>query len=158
MTLLEVCEWLGNSAVGTGMRNSKWGFALVEMVHLVALALLGGTLFASVLQVFGVILRGTPPGAIARDLGRARLASLTAMIVSGILLFADGPLRYYGNAAFRLKLLLIAGALLTARLSHLLGSRSSRLASAPMAMKAATLLSLALWLGAGIAGRVIGVL
>jgi hypothetical protein len=122
------------------------------------LALLGGTLFASGLQVFGVILKGTPPGAIARDLGRAQLASLTAMIVSGILLFADGPLRYYGNVAFRLKLLLIVGALLTTLSGHWVRAQSSRLASAPMVVKAATLLSLVLWLGAGIAGRIIGVL
>ena len=80
------------------------------------------------------------------------------MMVSGILLFSDGPLRYYGNAAFRLKLLLIVCAVLTGLLSHLGGARSMRLRSAPAVMKAATLLSLTLWLGAGIAGRVIGIL
>ncbi len=158
MTLLGACEWLGNSAVGTMMRNSRWGFALVEMVHLLALALLGGTLFASALQAFGIILKGSPPGAIARDLGWAQLGSLTAMILSGILLFSDGPLRYYANAAFRLKLLFIAGALVTGLLAHLIGAGSSRQLSTPTAMRAATALSLALWLGAGIAGRVIGVL
>jgi hypothetical protein len=158
MTLLGACEWLENSAVGTTMRNSKWGFALVEMVHLLALALLGGTLFASALQAFGIILRGSPPGATARDLKWAQLGSLAAMILSGILLFSDGPLRYYANAAFRLKLLFIAAALVMSLVAHLIGAGGSLQLPTPTAMRAATLLSLVLWLGAGIAGRVIGVL
>jgi hypothetical protein len=69
------------------------------------------------------------------------------MIVSGILLFADGPLRYYGNTAFRVKLLLIAAAVLTGLLSRFRGEA-----------RFATLVSFSLWVGAGVAGRVIGVL
>jgi hypothetical protein len=146
MTLLEACEWLESSWVGTAIRHSKWGFALVEMVHLLALALLGGMLLVSALQSFGIISKGSPPGAISRDLARPQLTSLAVMIVSGLLLFSDGPLRYYGNAAFRVKLVLMAGAILTSSLSYLTGAKS------------AILLSLCLWLGVGIAGRVIGVL
>jgi hypothetical protein len=146
MTLLEACEWLESSWVGTAIRESKWGFALVEMVHLLALALLGGMLLVSALQSFGMIFKGSPPGAVSRDLARPQFASLAVMIVSGVLLFSDGPLRYYGNAAFRAKLVLMIGAILTSSLSYLTGA------------KAATLLSLCLWLSVGIAGRVIGVL
>jgi hypothetical protein len=146
MTLLQACEWLESSWVGTAIRESKWGFALVEMVHLLALALLGGTLLISALQSIGMIFKGRPPGAISRDLVRAQIASLAVMIVSGLLLFSDGPLRYYGNAAFRVKLALIFVAILTASVSHLTGAKS------------ATLLTWFLWLAAGIAGRIIGVL
>jgi len=147
MTLLQACEWLGSSSIGTAIRTSKWGFALIEMVHLLALALFGGTLLISALHSCGVIFKGSPPGAIARELGAAQLASLLAMIVSGILLFADGPLRYYANAAFRVKLLLIAAAVLTGLLSRFRGEA-----------KVAALLSVTLWLGAAVAGRAIGVL
>jgi hypothetical protein len=157
VTLLQACEWLGSSWIGAVIRNSKWGFALIETVHLLALALLGGALLVSGLQSFGVIFKGRPPGAISRDLRRVRLASLTAMIVSGILLFADGPLRYYGNAAFRAKLLFIGGAVLTGALSDYIVSGSTR-RKWPATAKAATLVSLTLWLSAGVAGRVIGVL
>lgn len=157
MTLLQACEWLGSSWLGTLIRNSKWGFALIEMVHLLALALLGSTLLVSTLQSLGILFKGTAPGAIFRDLRRVRIASLAAMIVSGILLFADGPLRYYGNAAFRVKLLLIGGAVLTGALSHYIGSGSTQ-REWPASAKAATLLSLTLWLDAGVAGRVVGVL
>jgi hypothetical protein len=147
VTLLQACEWLGHSSIGTAIRTSKWGFALIEMVHLLALALFGGTLLVSALHSSGVIFKGSPPGSIARDLGAAQLASLLAMIVSGILLFADGPLRYYGNTAFRVKLLLIAAAVPTGLLSRFRGEA-----------RFATLVSFTLWVGASVAGRVIGVL
>ena len=146
MTPLQACKWLESSWIGTVIRGSKWGFALVEMVHLLALALLGGALVVSALHSFGLIFRGSPPGAISRELARVQLASLAMMIASGLLLFSDGPLRYYGNAAFRVKLVLMVGAILTGVLSYLTGA------------KTATLLALCLWLGVGIAGRVIGVL
>jgi hypothetical protein len=80
------------------------------------------------------------------------------MIVSGSLLFAGGPLRYYGNAAFRVKLLLIAGATLTGLVTHFIGIRGEAVRAVPTAMKWMALLSCTLWVGAGIAGRVIGVL
>jgi hypothetical protein len=157
MTLLQACEWLDTSWIGATIRNSKWGFALIEMVHLLALALFGGTLLVSALQWLGIIFKESPRGAISRDLWRATTASLSAMFVSGILLFADGPLRYYANAAFRAKLLFIGGAALTGVLRHCIGFGSTQ-RKWPAAAKAATLLSLTLWLGSAVAGRVIGVL
>jgi hypothetical protein len=158
MSLLEACKWLEASRMGTAIRESQWGFALVEMVHLLSLALLGGALLVSGLRVWGLLFKEQRPGTITRDLGWLLLGSFAAMVVSGVLLFSDGPLRYYGNAAFRVKLWLIAGAVVTGLLTHLLGIRGKGIAAAPRAMKAMALLSLTLWLGAGIAGRVIGVL
>ena len=143
--------------MGTAIRESQWGFALIEMVHLLSLALLGGALLVTGLRLWGFLFKEERPGAITRDLGRLVLGSFVAMVVSGVLLFADGPLRYYGNGAFRFKLWLIAGAVMTGLLTHLMGVRG-KVVAAPTAMKAMALLSLILWLGAGIAGRVIGVL
>jgi hypothetical protein len=158
MSLLEACKWLEASWLGTAIRESKWGFALIEMVHLLALALLGGALLITGLRVWGFLFKEQRPGAITRDLGWLLVGSFAAMLVSGILLFADGPLRYFGNAAFRVKLLLIVGAATTGLLTHLLGVRGQIGQSASTVMKAMALLSCTLWLGAGIAGRVIGVL
>lgn len=39
--LLSLFRWLGTTTVGQFMQSSTWGFAIVEMVHLLALALLG---------------------------------------------------------------------------------------------------------------------
>jgi hypothetical protein len=158
MTLLTMCGWLGDSWIGTAIRQSKWGFAVIEMVHLLALALLGGAILVTGLRVFGFFFKKQPPGEIARDLRLPLTGSFAVMIVSGVLLFMDGPPRYYGNVAFRVKLLLILGASVTTFMVYLIGVGARPHQTVPISMKAMASLSLLLWLSAGIAGRVIGVL
>ena len=63
MSLLPIFQWLVHAPEFTWVRDSKWGFAVVEMVHLVALAGLGGAVLLADLGVLGVGLR-------RRDLAR----------------------------------------------------------------------------------------
>ena len=156
--LLEACEWLKSTWLSTTIRDSKWGFAGAEIGHLVALALLGGALLIFGLRVFGLILKHQPLGVAVRDLGRLIGLSFLAMLVTGALLFADGPLRYYGNAAFRVKLLLIGAAVLFGLQALRLAKRYQSITVAPIAVKFNAAFSLTLFLGAAVAGRVIGVL
>jgi hypothetical protein len=158
MTLLEACRGFEASWISTAIRESKWGFAIIEMVHLLALAVLGAALFVTGLRAWGFLFKARHLGGITRDLGGLLIGAFTVMIASGLLLFADGPLRYYGNAAFRVKLLLIVAAVITGYLTHLTEARHRGTQGRPRAMKAMALLSGTLWLGAGIAGRMIGVL
>ena len=71
------------------MQTSKWGFALVEMAHLVALALLGGALLIVDLRLLGLILKGQSARLIGRDLGRILIGSLIVMILTGIALVSE---------------------------------------------------------------------
>jgi len=158
MSLLPVCEWLAHSWLGNSIRQSTWAFALIEMVHLAALALLGGCLLVAVLRVFGWVLAAQGIAEVARGLGRLAAAALLTLIASGVLLFADGPLRYYANVAFRTKLLLLLAALAGAAVTRRLAQRTAPAAAASLSLKTAAAVTLGLWLSVGIAGRVIGVL
>ena len=157
MTLLEACRWFQATWISVAIRESKWGFAIIEMVHLLALALLGGAVLVTGLRVWGLSFKARQPGGVTRDLQWLLIGAFIVMIASGLLLFADGPLRYYGNAAFRLKLLLIAAAATTGYLTYLTETHHRVTQEWSLAMKAMALLSCTLWLGAGIAGRMIGV-
>ena len=42
MTLLDLFDWLEQTTIGTVIRESTWLFPVVESVHLLGLALLGG--------------------------------------------------------------------------------------------------------------------
>jgi hypothetical protein len=158
MSLLPACEWLAHSWLGISLRQSSWAFALIEMVHLASLALLGGCLLVAALRVFGWVLAARGIAAVARGLAPLAAVSLLMLIASGLLLFADGPLRYYANVAFRTKLLLLAAALAGAVVTRRLAQLTPPAAAASMRLKTSAALTLALWLGVGIAGRVIGVL
>ena len=158
VSLLPFCEWLARSALGTALRASRWAFALTEVVHLLALAVLGGGVLALALRAAGAILRQRPLHAVVRDFTPWIAAGLSGLVVSGAVLFADGPLRYYANAAFRTKLALLSAGLLLGAAAL----RMSRLAApaepAPAGLRVVVCCDAALWLGVAIAGRVVGVL
>jgi hypothetical protein len=157
MSLYPLFQWLAGTRISTAMGGSKWAFALVEMVHLLSLAMLGGTVLMVDLRLLGLRLRRRPADEVARELSPLTWVSLAVLVASGILLVIDGPLRYYGNAAFRLKMLLLVGAV---AFSFTLHRRVVRFGSDRVTAQArvTAVLSLALWLSVGLAGRAIGFL
>ncbi|HEX4052614.1 MAG TPA: DUF6644 family protein [Steroidobacteraceae bacterium] len=153
MSLLPVFKWLGATSLGMAINRSTYGFAIIEMVHLLGLSLLGGSVLIIDLCALGWIRLRQPAARIASDLTPLLVGSLAAMVASGVLLVADGPLRYYANAAFRAKMLLLGVAVVFYFTLH-----RRALAGTAAARKAAALVALALWLGVGLAGRAIGLL
>jgi putative copper export protein len=139
------------------MSDSKWAFAVVEMVHLLGLAVLGGTVMIVDLRLLGLRLRRRPAAEVARELSPLSVASLAVLLVSGVLLLIDGPLRYYGNAAFRLKMFLLLAAITYSFTLHRRIVRSDH-DQVTGASRIAAVISLTLWLSVGVAGRAIGFL
>jgi hypothetical protein len=150
MYLLPFFEWLASTRLSEAMSASVWAFAVVEMFHLLALAMLGGTVLILNLRLLGLRLQRRPVQEVARELSPYALASLAVLIFSGALLLIDGPLRYYSNAAFRIKMLLLALAVIFSLTLHRRAIRSERNA------RIAAVISLTLWLSVGLAGRAIG--
>ena len=152
--LLQACD---QSALGHVMRDVAWLFPFVETVHLLALGLLGGTVLMVDLRLFGAVLRQEPVSRLAREVEPWRIGSLVAMLLSGLPLFFSEALKLYTNGAFRLKVILLALALVYTFIAH----RRVVLADqppSPMRGRMAALVSLALWSGVGLCGRAIGFL
>lgn len=156
--MLEVFRWVEHTRLSVALRASTWGFAVIEMVHLLALALLGGAILVLGLRVLGVILVRQPLERVARGIAPLLAVGLCAMVCSGVLLVVDGPLRYYANAAFRMKMVLLAIAVSGGIPVYRAARRAGERGPAPGFLKWGAALSLALWLAVGLAGRLIGVL
>jgi len=156
-SLLVFCRWLATTHLGIAMRDSTWAFAIVEIGHLLALAVFGGAILLVDLRFFNLGFRTQPISRVARELLPLTVGGGVAMFVSGFLMMTNGPVRYYYNPAFRLKLILFAVAvafhftlqILTAR-----GRPEREHSSAWLRIGAAV--SLVLWLSVGVAGRAIG--
>jgi hypothetical protein len=139
------------------MRDAAWLFPFVETVHLLALGLLGGTVLIVDLRLFGAVLRQEPVSRLARDVEPWVIGGLAAMLLSGLPLFCSEALKMYTNGAFRLKMILLALALVytfTVRRIVVLDDKPT----SPMRGRMAALVSLALWSGVGLCGRAIGFL
>lgn len=155
MSLLSFFQWLAHTPLSISMANSRYDFAMVEIVHLLGLALLGGSILIIDLSALHVIRLRQEPADIVRALLPATTVGLLTMLITGCLLVVDGPLRYYANVPFRVKmLLLVTAALLTyTRLSMAPKVGVSRTRERMIAV-----ISLGLWFGVALAGRAIGVL
>ena len=155
--LLVLCHWLARTHIAIFMRDSTYAFAIVEMGHLLALAIFGGPILLVNLRFLNLAFRMQPASQIAEELLPLTAGGVAAMFVSGLLLFLGGTVRYYHNPAFRLKIVLFVIALLfhftlqirTAREAPVQGNTS-------LGLKLSAVVSLLLWLTIGLAGRAVG--
>jgi hypothetical protein len=156
MSLLALFQWLAGTPAGLFMQQSSWAFAAAEMIHLLSLAILGGAIFIINLRTFGGGLKGQPIAQLANELRPFLVTSLLGSVLSGVLLVSAEWEKCYYNTAFRWKMLLLLLAVIfyfgvqqrlfqRQNVSNLMG-------------KAASIVSITLWLAVGLAGRAIGII
>lgn len=152
-------EALADSALASALRRSATLYLLVNASHILGIALLIGAILPLDLRLAGAFPR-TPIPAIAALLRGMAVAGLALTVLTGAVLFTANPLDYATNPAFRVKLLLIAAALLNAALVTRSAAWSRVIAGDPPAphLRAMALLSALLWVATLLAGRWIGFL
>jgi hypothetical protein len=140
--------------LGEAIRNSLWLFPVIESVHLLALAAVGGSILVVDLRLFGVGLQRQAVSQLARDAQPWLVGSLLVMFASGIPLFMSEALKCYYHAAFWVKMT----SLLLAILFTFTIRRKVAAAGQPKAWlrKLVAISSLTLWSAVGIGGRWIG--
>jgi len=144
LTDTAVLTWIEQTNISSAIRQSDWAVMALEAVHLLGLALLGGT---AVIIALSAARRTAPTiGTFVTELRPVAFVGLALMVLSGALIAWSMPFKYYNNAAFQWKMVLLACALLVA---GLLTRKPSRVLA---------LLSLLLWLSVGFSGRLIGFL
>jgi hypothetical protein len=156
MDLLPLFQWLGQTPLGVFMQQSTYAFAVVEMIHLLSLAILGGVILLIDLRVLGLGVKIQTPGVLAEQLKPLLLGSVAVSVVSGIMLLAEEPIKCYYNPAFRAKMLLLGLALLFYFVIQQRLFRTQLAGGTSLSAKCAGVVSLFLWLSVGLAGRAIG--
>ena len=154
--LQSFCNWADFSFFGAGVRNSAWLFPCIEIFHLLALGILGGTVLLVNARLLGLRFTGEPVAELAKDVQPWMYISLAVVLVSGFFLFSSESLKMYDNPAFRIKMVSLVLAIL---FSFTLHRRVTRLDESHLAgawPKWAAVISLVLWTSVGLAGRAIG--
>jgi hypothetical protein len=147
--------WIEKTGLGHAIRQSKWTFAITEVLHLLGLTLLLGTVLILALRLFGFVLRTKAVAEIARELRPWSIGGLTLVVVTGLLLFVSEATKCWGNIAFRYKMLFLFLALLFQFTGLQRVSRADEYRFSPLARKITALVSILLWFGVGTAGRAI---
>jgi hypothetical protein len=77
--------------------HSTWGYPIVSALHVLGMALFGGTVLVTNLRILGV----------TSELRGWRWIGFLIVALTGALLFIANPVRYSASAFFRVKMLLL---------------------------------------------------
>ena len=156
-TLLSFCQWLADTPFSTGIRESTYIYPIIESVHVLSLSIFVGLLLLWDLRLIGITLRRVAVSEVWSRLIPWITLGAVLMVISGLLLFASDPVRFFGNIFFRVKAAGLFLALLNAIAFHLGIERKlvdwDTAAITPRAAKFAGAISIGLWAVIVVTGR-----
>jgi peptidoglycan/LPS O-acetylase OafA/YrhL len=156
MSVLSFFEWLEASPIGVFMKDLPATFAVVEAVHLIALAVLGGAVLASDLRLLNVVMRDVPSNVVTEAAHRWFKIALTALLITGFFMLAGVATKCYHNPFYWVKMtaLAIGVVFVFAVRRPVLKKDHSQLH--PATLKLLGLASLSVWFIVAASGRWIG--
>jgi hypothetical protein len=144
---------LGNTPFALWLGMSTWRIAGLLTAHLFGLTLLLGSVVLTGLNLLGLFQRQKAPAQLRREMQPVMLTGLTLMVLSGGLIFTGGAEAYFAGYWFRLKMMLLAAALIFhVTVYRIVARRETR---ATIARRLTGALMLLLWFGVACAGRAI---
>lgn len=156
-TLLSFVNWLASTPGSIALHESLYAYPIVEVCHVLGLILFAGTIVMIDIRIIGAGLRSIALSEMIRRILPWTLIGFVIMVITGALLCYAIPVRTFHSVWFRLKLILMFAAALNAWMLHRRIAREpgrwDQPAGIPHRARLAALLSIALWSGVIIAGR-----
>jgi hypothetical protein len=154
--LLPVFEWMETTTFG--VIGKTWGaaFALVEAVHLLSLAVLGGAVLVGDGRLLGVMMRDTPIDVVQAHCHRLFVWSLLVIVFTGVFMACAVALKVYYLNVFWYKMLALAtGVVFAFFVRRPLLMRGGDSVS-PLTLRLVAIASIMIWVSVAAAGRWIG--
>jgi hypothetical protein len=153
-------EWLQRTSVAIQIRDSLFTFPVLESIHVVGLALVFGTIAILDLRLLGVASTGRAVSRLMSDLLKWTWAAFAVTALTGGLMFSTNAVVYFHNTFFRAKMILLVLAGLNMLVFELTARKTidrwDRASTTPSSAKVVAALSLVIWVGVIVAGRIIG--
>ena len=157
MELLSFFEWLEHSSA-LGYASKAYGgvYAVFQSLHLVSLAVLGGTMLVTDLRCFNLILKATPVAEIAEAAHKWFRISLIVVLGTGVFMLAGVAVKCYTKPAFWVKMAaLLTGLIFVFAIKRPLLTRNPSL-NDEWVLKCIAMTSITIWFTVAAAGRWIG--
>lgn len=154
--LYSVFEWLGSLAVSRAIGESLWIYPVIQAFHLVFLAILVGALLIVDLRLLGRGMTRQPVLQIARDARPWLFVGLAGMVLTGLPQLMQNWSRQYYSEFFWQKMYFLAAALIFTFTVRRKVAFTSEDRFNPLSGKLVALVSMVLWGGVAVSGRLIG--
>jgi hypothetical protein len=157
--ITQLLQALENSPPALAIAESAWLFPAFESLHVVAIAIVVGSIFRLDLRMVGLNRGPHSVSEIAAEVLPWVWIAFVVAVASGAAMFASAATRYAENWAFLVKMVVLAMAGINMLTFHLLTERQPE--GAPVrtsGVKVAGGLSLLFWIAVVVLGRWIGFL
>jgi uncharacterized membrane protein len=154
-------KWLGGTPLSLVIQKVLWIIPTVQIVHILAISVVLASMAMFDLRLLGLAGKRNSIASLSRRFMPWLWGALIVLAVSGSILIIGEPKRALGNVFFLLKMCMLAAAIIVtlgfqAVVKRDLARGGTDLdVSHVVLAKIAGLLSLALWVGIAVAGRLI---
>ena len=156
----DIIGFLEDSGLADAIRENDLLFPLIELVHVLAICLVVGSIMAVDLRLLGLASVKRPVSDFTRGILPLTWGAFAVAVASGFLMFMSNATKYLGNGFFVAKLLLIAAAGVNMLVFHFLSAsnqtRWDNQARPPLSARLAGGISMLLWIAVVACGRWIG--
>ena len=157
--MLEFAEWLQTTSVSVTIQSVEWVIPLLQSIHILMIGVVFISVLMIALRVLGRVRMDEPFALVWARFAPWMWAGLAVMAVTGLTLIVGEPIREFTALSFWLKMGLIAIAVATTILfGRALTPAALGVAQGPEfpgAIKAATLVTLLIWIAIIFLGRAI---
>mgnify|MGYP001156802238 FL=1 len=108
MDLYPLFEWLDTSLLADISKAYGGTFAVIQMFHLMGMALMGGMVLVGDLRLLNILLRDLPSEMVIENTHKWFGVGLTIMIMSGIFMSSAVAMKLYYNSMFAAKMAALA--------------------------------------------------
>jgi hypothetical protein len=154
--LLAFFEWAETSLLGSIGKTYGGVYAMGQSIHLMSLALLGGTVLLTDLRLLNIVLRDVPSNQVVENAHKWFKVALVFIIATGIFMAAAVATRMYYNSFYWAKMFaLVTGIIFVFAIKRPLLKRPHDEVN-PMVLKSVAVASLVIWFSVAATGRWIG--
>lgn len=156
INLLPFFEWLETTPLG--IIGKTWGavFAVVQSVHLLAMAVLGGAVLVADGQLIGLLFRDRPLSPVQSQCDRLFDGALALMVITGVFMACAVAVKVYYLEVFWYKMLALSSGVLFVYLVRRPLLRRAGAAVSPATCRMVGTASLMIWFSVAATGRWIG--
>jgi hypothetical protein len=157
MSIVSTLEWIESTDLSTTIREGALPYPILGGIHLLGIALFGGMLLATDLRLLGWAMQRRPVSDIVQQFQQWKRAGFVMVVASGMLLAWAEPQKLYRSPAFWIKMalfVLVGVHALVFRAGVYRNTTKLDKVVTPQA-KLAAAISLILWAGLIISGRLI---
>ncbi len=149
-------EWLDSSLLATISKSNGGVFAVVQMFHLLGMAMLGGMVLVGDLRLLGVLMRDIPSETVIDNTQRWFGYGLALTLISGVFMASAVAMKLYYNESFWAKMTCLAVGIVFVYCVRrpLLSFKHSTIN--PWALRGLAVTSMILWFTVAASGRWIG--